>query len=193
MYISGPFIPIADDLSSCKTRCGSRTLSRPLRVVFLLGLLPRRSNADSQIFIGGVKIDSTENPVIPQDQSQCPLFSAVPVEIRHLIFHHLLTTAEPIEKPHKHLGSKETALLDNYKPIPEIDSAILRTCRLIYSEALPILYGQNTFEFSSANAIRSFQSKSLIGYPSVVFLICHSPFYHMLGAGDIFVLLRQVF
>ncbi len=82
-----------------------------------------------------------------------------------MIFHHLLTTVEPIEKPHKHLGSKETALLDNYKPIPQIDSAILRTCRMIYSEALPILYGQNTFEFSSANAIRSFQSKSLIGYP----------------------------
>lgn len=82
-----------------------------------------------------------------------------------MIFHHLLTTPEPIEKPHKHLGSKETALLDNYKPIPQIDSAILRTCRIIYSEALPILYGQNTFEFSSANAIRSFQSKSLIGYP----------------------------
>lgn len=82
-----------------------------------------------------------------------------------MIFHHLLTTADPIEKPHKHLGSKETALLDNYKPIPQIDSAILRTCRLIYAEALPILYGQNTFEFSSANAIRSFQSKSLISYP----------------------------
>ena len=82
-----------------------------------------------------------------------------------MIFHHLLTTPEPIEKPHKHLGSKETALLDNYKPIPQIDSAILRTCRLIYAEALPILYGQNTFEFSSANAIRSFQSKSLVGYP----------------------------
>lgn len=116
-------------------------------------------------FASGVKIDSTEDPIIPQDQSQCPLFSAVPVEIRHMIFHHLLTTSEPIEKPHKHLGSKETALLDNYKAIPEIDSAILRTCRLIYSEALPILYGQNTFEFSSANAIRSFQSKSLISYP----------------------------
>ncbi|CAD6564026.1 MAG: hypothetical protein ASARMPRED_002656 [Alectoria sarmentosa] len=115
----------------------------------------------------GVKIDSTEEPIIPQDQSQCPLFSVVPVEIRHMIFHHLLATAEPIEKPHKHLGSKETALLDNYNPIPQIDSTILRTCRVIYSEALPILYGQNTFEFSSANAIRSFQSKSLIGYPLV--------------------------
>ena len=37
--------------------------------------------------------------------------------------------------------------------------------RMVYSEALPILYGHNSFAFASANAIRSFQSKSLIGYP----------------------------
>ena len=37
--------------------------------------------------------------------------------------------------------------------------------RMIYSEALPILYGHNSFAFASANAIRAFQSKSLIGYP----------------------------
>ena len=168
MYISEPFLAIPNDFSRRKTCSGSRRLLASLRNVSLLGFLPRRtrrSHADSEIFIGGVKIDSTEEPIIPQDQSQCPLFSVVPVEIRHMIFHHLLATAEPIEKPHKHLGSKETALLDNYNPIPQIDSTILRTCRVIYSEALPILYGQNTFEFSSANAIRSFQSKSLIGYP----------------------------
>lgn len=82
-----------------------------------------------------------------------------------MIYRELLTNLDPIEKAHKHLGSKDTALLDNYRPIPHIDAALLRTCRLIYSEALPILYGQNTFEFSSANSIRSFQSKSLIGYP----------------------------
>ena len=82
-----------------------------------------------------------------------------------MIYNHLLTTLEPIEKAHKHLGSKDTALLDNYKPIPNIDATILRTCRMIYNEALPILYGQNTFSFSSANSIRYFQSKSLIGYP----------------------------
>jgi hypothetical protein len=82
-----------------------------------------------------------------------------------MIYRRLLMIPDPIEKAHKHLGSKDTALLDNYNPIPHIDAAILRTCRLVYSEALPILYGQNTFEFSSANSIRSFQSKSLIGYP----------------------------
>lgn len=113
----------------------------------------------------GVKLDSTENPVTPKDQPACPLFAAAPVEIRHMIYRQLLTIPEPIEKAHKHLGSKDTALLDSYKPIPHIDATVLRTCRLVYSEALPILYGHNTFEFSSANAIRSYQSKSLIGYP----------------------------
>ena len=113
----------------------------------------------------GVKIDPKDEPVTPKDQDECPLFFAIPVEIRHMIYHHILTTLEPIEKAHKHLGSKDTALLDNYKPIPNIDATILRTCRMIYNEALPILYGQNTFTFSSANSIRSFQSKSLIGYP----------------------------
>lgn len=113
----------------------------------------------------GVKIDPKDEPVTPKDQDECPLFFAIPVEIRHMIYQHILTTLEPIEKAHKHLGSKDTALLDNYKPIPNIDATILRTCRMIYNEALPILYGQNTFTFSSANSIRCFQSKSLIGYP----------------------------
>lgn len=112
-----------------------------------------------------MKIDSTEDPATRKDQSECPLFTEIPVEIRHMIYRQLLTTLEIIEKAHKHLGSKDTALVDNYQPIPNIDAAVLRTCRLVYSEALPILYGQNTFEFSSANAIRAFQSKSLIGYP----------------------------
>lgn len=165
MYIFEPILPTPDHFWTCRTCSIRPRLSERLWIVLLLRLLPRRGNADSEFSIAGFKIDSTEDSVIPQDQNQCPLFSAVPVEIRHMIFHHLLTTTELIEKPHKHLGSKETALLDNYKPIPQIDSAILRTCRMIYSEALPILYGQNTFEFSTASAIRSFQSKSLIGYP----------------------------
>lgn len=78
----------------------------------------------------GVKIDPVEKPPTPKAQSDCPLFWAIPVEIRHMIYHYLLTTPEPIEKAHKHLGSKDTALLDNYKPIPHIDAAILRTCKL---------------------------------------------------------------
>ena len=113
----------------------------------------------------GVKIDPTDPPVTPKAQMKCPLFTAIPVEIRHMVYRQVLTIPETIKNVHKHIGSKDTALVNNYQPIPHIDAAFLRTCRLIYSEALPILYGYNTFEFSSSNAIRSFQSKSLIGYP----------------------------
>ncbi|KAL6719355.1 hypothetical protein ACLMJK_003594 [Lecanora helva] len=109
----------------------------------------------------GVKIDPPEKPVIPKTQPGCLLFTAIPNEIREMIYYQLLTAPEIIEKAHKHLGSKDTAMVDNYRPIPDVDATVLRTCRLIYSEALPILYGQNTFAFYSVNAIRSFQSKSL--------------------------------
>ena len=56
-------------------------------------------------------------------------------------------------------------MLDNYKPIPDIDAALLRTCRMIYSEALPMLYGLNTFQFSSGSSLRHFQNQGLSGYP----------------------------
>ena len=112
-----------------------------------------------------VKIDSTVSPPKPKYQPACPLFSAIPVEIRFMIYRHLLKSPEPIDNVHKQLGAKDTALVDNYHPIPCVDAAILRTCRLTYLEALPVLYGQNTFIFSSSSAIRSFQSKSIMGYP----------------------------
>ena len=52
-----------------------------------------------------------------------------------------------------------------YSPIPDIDAALLRTCRLVYTEALPILYGSNVFQFSSSHAVRHFQSHGLSTYP----------------------------
>lgn len=56
-------------------------------------------------------------------------------------------------------------MLDQYTPIPNIDAAILRTCRLVYFEALPVLYGQNVFRFDCAKNIRAFQSKNLTSFP----------------------------
>ena len=48
-------------------------------------------------------------------------------------------------------------MVDAHPPSHDIDSAILRTCRLIYQEALPILYGSNLFEFRTVDQIQSFQ------------------------------------
>ncbi len=47
-------------------------------------------------------------------------------------------------------------MLDSIQPVKDIDSSILRVCRNIYDEALPILYGQNTFEFAKPRKLRDF-------------------------------------
>lgn len=44
----------------------------------------------------------------------------------------------------------------------DIDSAILRTCRTVYNEALYVLYEQNTFHFSEASAIKRFKVTNLL-------------------------------
>ncbi|KAI4096448.1 MAG: hypothetical protein LQ344_000956 [Seirophora lacunosa] len=47
-------------------------------------------------------------------------------------------------------------MLDSVHPVKDIDSTILRACRSIYAEALPILYGRNTFEFAKPRKLRDF-------------------------------------
>lgn len=47
-------------------------------------------------------------------------------------------------------------MLDSVHPVKDIDSTILRACRTIYAEALPILYGRNTFEFAKPRKLRDF-------------------------------------
>lgn len=46
-----------------------------------------------------------------------------------------------------------------------IDTTVLRTCRQIYIEALPMLYGDNKFVFFSASALDLFRDKGLVGIP----------------------------
>ena len=82
-----------------------------------------------------------------------------------MIYHYLLTTPNPINNLQSHLGNSETVMLDQHIPIPDLDAMILRTCRLIYSEALPILYGYNVFQFDSPSSVRCFQNRNLGGYP----------------------------
>lgn len=104
---------------------------------FLLSSQPFIRHQKSGII---VYTDSKPAPK-PKPQSGCPLFTAIPVEIRHLIYRELLTTPEVIDQAHKQLGNKESAMLEHYKPIPGIDSPILRTCRLVSR----LLWGQSYF------------------------------------------------
>ncbi|KAI4125029.1 MAG: hypothetical protein LQ338_004494 [Usnochroma carphineum] len=83
-------------------------------------------------------------------------FQILPLEIKHMIYRQLLVSAEPIKKPHKLVCNKRSIMLDSIQPVRDIDSSILRACRSIYHEALPVLYGQNTFEFAKPRKLRDF-------------------------------------
>ena len=50
---------------------------------------------------------------------------------------------------------------DHFRPTPGIDATILRTCRGVHDEALPILYQENQFLFSQVKSLRAFRTHNL--------------------------------
>ena len=80
----------------------------------------------------------------------------VPPEIRGLIYEQLLRSRGPMNKAHKLNGINKTFLCKHYSPIDDIDSTILRTCRSVYDEARPILYGLNHFYSDNLEHIEQF-------------------------------------
>ena len=84
-----------------------------------------------------------------------------------MIYDLLLVSADSIntEQANKLLGHSKSLLLSYHDPIPNISAALLRTCRAIYEEALPILYGRNVFEFSDPDAIDEFRDSGIASYP----------------------------
>ncbi|KAL8733859.1 MAG: hypothetical protein Q9166_001847 [cf. Caloplaca sp. 2 TL-2023] len=88
-------------------------------------------------------------------------FQTLPLEIKHMIYSELLVSAEPIRKPHKLVCNKRSIMLDSIQPVKDIDSSVLRVCRTMYSEALPVLYGKNTFEFCKPRKLRDFSHAGL--------------------------------
>lgn len=87
--------------------------------------------------------------------ARCPLFTKLPAEVRDMIYHHVLVSSEYITDAHDLLGYK-TIVASNHHPILDIDSCLMRTCRLIYKETSPVLYGNNTFEFNSSHSMKIF-------------------------------------
>ncbi|KAI4190324.1 MAG: hypothetical protein L6R41_000850 [Letrouitia leprolyta] len=83
-------------------------------------------------------------------------FQSLPLEIKHMIYRELLVSSAPIKKPHRLVCHKRNVMLDSIQPVKDIDSAILRVCRSVYDEALPVLYGHNTFEFAKPRKLQDF-------------------------------------
>ncbi|KAF2084200.1 hypothetical protein K490DRAFT_59782 [Saccharata proteae CBS 121410] len=93
-------------------------------------------------------LTSTGKPTNPQSGS--PLFARLPLEIRRQVYSHLLHQPSPILCVDRG-GLPRTA----YALAP----AILRSCRLVLAEALPVLYSQNRFTINHIpNLLRSSNS-----------------------------------
>ncbi|KAL8804587.1 MAG: hypothetical protein Q9223_005983 [Gallowayella weberi] len=132
----------------------SRPLHRPLQVQPLLELPSTKPFSKP--------LPSPPSSDTPSTPCGRPLsFQTLPLEIKRMIYKDLLTSAKPIQKPHKLVCNKRSIMLDSIQPVKDIDSSILRVCRAIYLEALPILYGQNTFEFSKPRKLRDFSHAGL--------------------------------
>jgi hypothetical protein len=80
-----------------------------------------------------------------------------------MIYQKLLVSASRIEHVSDRLALKriKQKLLDTYTPVADVESTILQTCRAIYDEALPILYGFNLFCFSGPRDMATFSSAGL--------------------------------
>lgn len=50
---------------------------------------------------------------------------------------------------------------DTFHVKARTDAALIRTCHRIYAEALPTLYGQNTFSFNTGPSIERFRALGL--------------------------------
>lgn len=101
-----------------------------------------------------------------QNQAGCLFFTKLPLEIREMIYYHLLIAEGDLKSEKRIMGEdRETMRFDNriYTPAFDLDSRILRTCRAICSEAYPILYGRNTFSFASDNDMVNFKGAELFG------------------------------
>lgn len=62
----------------------------------------------------------------------------------------------PIELVRKKVTSDDSDALDF------IDATILRTCRRIYQEALPVLYGDNLFQFYTPLELNLFKTHGIM-------------------------------
>ena len=85
-----------------------------------------------------------------------PFFGRLPMELRILMWIDVLGSSRDIANAHIFMCPQEPLVVDNFVPIQDINAALLRTCRAIYDETFPILYGNNRFVFDHMSQITDF-------------------------------------
>ena len=109
---------------------------------------------------------SLNTSIVPGQLTAGP-FSKLPAEIRNDIYKLVLTVGEVDLQPKQPRQVKQLKVKDRKKkstsqqPVSlstkDIDTSMLRVCRLFYAEASAIMYGTNTFRVPS-NALPAFQA-----------------------------------
>ena len=82
-------------------------------------------------------------------------FFSLPPELRNEIYDLVLISARPLINPYVQIETKRD---DSTERIGDINSSVLVTCRLLYDEALPVLYQKNLFVFHSHCEVILFNS-----------------------------------
>lgn len=106
-------------------------------------------------------------------------FLSLPPELRVQIYRYLLCHNSWIQ-PHRtsdmpgylydiQARTRGMSRLPSFEPGPStvysLESAILRTCRTIYAEAMPVLYGENSFEYISCRYVLNQTDCPKAGFP----------------------------
>lgn len=124
----------------------------------------RKSNpAESPNIISNTyRVSLVDSSVVAIDKeahkkSECH-FLRIPVEVRLLIYDLVIVSRASITNVDKLLDSDDVVDATAYEDrIEDIDGRLLQTCRAMHQEAAPILYGKNTFYFSTQDQIEAFK------------------------------------
>ena len=92
-----------------------------------------------------------------ETQGSCAFLTILPPELRNQVYEHLLISDEVI------VGKKQIKRYKpgGYRPAAGLDARILVSCRTIYNEAYPILYGRNVFQFEMDAEMECFRDLGL--------------------------------
>lgn len=160
----GKFINFSIDVGSQSCHTSSAAVGRHISPMPLtqspadpdeLGSSATRSEYSFQEEVEPLDESDSSSVIIDESRPKCH-FLEIPYDIRITIYRLLLVSSHPIHNAHKLMGPKKSVLVSKCPQITDIDSAILRTCRSVYEESLPVLYRMNRFSFYDLVSIWEF-------------------------------------
>lgn len=122
-----------------------------------------------------VLVPRSQEDITSTATSICDILENLPLELRTMIYKRVLKADKPLKQTQKFLDPHPTLMVTEAPHVEEINTAILRTCRKIYQEAIHILYGTNRFCFRRPKSIEKFGHRGLGNTPFGIY--CSKPPY----------------